>query len=77
MQPDRDQQMNPDTNAQNNQNDSGLPGGGAGRRDEVGRTGVYPLSDAAGASGDAPLVNEGAFGQGDRGAAGYDDSGDS
>jgi hypothetical protein len=57
--------------------DSGLPGGGVGRRDEVGRTGVYKLSESEGASGDAPLVSEGAFGQGERGEEGYNDSGDS
>jgi len=57
--------------------DSGMPGGGAGRRDEVGHTGVYPLSASQGVSEDAPVVAEGAVGQGDRGIEGYQDSGDS
>ncbi len=34
-------------------------------------------SESEGASGDAPLVSEGAFGQGERGEEGYNDSGDS
>lgn len=58
-------------------NESGLPGGGVGRREEPGRTGVYPMSDAEGASGDAPLQDEMSWGQGKRGAEGYNDSGDS
>lgn len=57
--------------------DSGLPGGGVGRREQPGRTGVYPMSSSEGASPDAPLQNENAWGQGERGAAGYNDSGDS
>src|SRR5690348_1498878 len=54
----------------------GQPGDGAGRRDETGRSGVYPVSASAGASGDAPLRGENAWGQGERGAAGYQDHGD-
>ena len=61
----------------NQRQDSGLPGGGVGRREEPGQTGVYPMSSPQGASPDAPLENENAWGQGERGAAGYDDSGDS
>ena len=57
--------------------DSGLPGGGVGRREEPGQTGVYPMSSPQGASPDAPLENENAWGQGKLGAAGYNDSGDS
>ncbi len=57
--------------------ESGLPGGGQGRRDEVGRSGVYRVSDAEGASPDAPLRSESAWGQGDLGAAGYEESGSS
>ncbi len=53
-----------------------MPGEGAGRREEVGRTGVYP------ASGPLPPENAtyqpmASFGQGERGAAGYADSGTS
>ena len=62
--------------AEHNQ-DSGMPGGGVGRREEPGRTGVYPMSSPEGANPDASLENENAWGQGERGAAGYDDSADS
>lgn len=54
-----------------------LPGGGVGRREEPGQTGVYPLSADASASGDAPIQGEAAWGQGERGAAGYQDTGGS
>ena len=57
--------------------ESGMPGGGAGRRDETGRSGVYPASSAEGATGDAPIRGESEWGQGERGAAGYEDSGES
>ena len=57
--------------------ESGQPGGGQGRRDEPGRTGVYPASQAEGASPDAPLRGESEWGQGERGAAGYEESGGS
>jgi len=55
---------------------SGLPGGGAGRRDEVGGSGVYPMSGPLPAS-NAPIVPQGSFGQGELGAAGYQESGTS
>ncbi len=55
--------------------ESGMPGGGRGRTDRPGHTGVYPLSDDAGASDAAPLRDEASWGQGERGAAGYEDSG--
>ncbi len=58
-------------------NESGLPGGGVGRTESPGRTGVYPVSADEGANPDASLQGEQAFGQGDRGAAGYQDSGSS
>ncbi|HEU4586238.1 MAG TPA: hypothetical protein VFT57_04645 [Gemmatimonadaceae bacterium] len=57
--------------------ESGMPGGGAGRRDAVGRTGVYPQSASERPSSDAPVRTENAWGQGERGAAGYEDSGTS
>jgi len=57
--------------------DSGMPGGGKGRKDEPGHTGVYPVSEMEGASGQATSQGEASWGQGDRGAAGYDDSGSS
>lgn len=87
-QPNQPNQANPDAMtltpeeqrraAQQTQRDeSGMPGGGAGRTDVVGHTGVYPLSADEGASGGAKVQPEEAFGQGDRGAAGYQDSGGS
>jgi hypothetical protein len=57
--------------------ESGEPGGGQGRRDDVGRTSVYPMSSQERPSGDAELRTEAAWGQGERGAAGYEDSGGS
>jgi CBS domain-containing protein len=56
--------------------ESGVPGGGSGRKDDVGRSGVYPMSGPHPA-GDAPLVTPAAWGQGKRGAAGYADHGES
>ena len=56
--------------------ESGLPGGGAGRKDEVGGSGVYPAS-AGKAPKDAELKSQAAWGQGDRGPAGAEDSGSS
>lgn len=56
--------------------DSGMPGGGRGRVDRVGGSGVYP------SSGPLPRRNAevhpmASWGQGERGAAGYEDSGES
>ena len=57
--------------------ESGLPGGGAGRKDEgLGRSGVYPASGPS-APGDAKIVTPRSWGQGARGAAGYEDHGES
>lgn len=56
--------------------ESGNPGGGQGRRDDVGRSGVYPMSGPHPA-GEAPIRTEAAWGQGERGAAGYEDHGSS
>ncbi|MGH7446843.1 MAG: hypothetical protein ACREK1_01215 [Longimicrobiales bacterium] len=56
--------------------ESGLPGGGAGRKDEVGGSGVYPASAGKAPEG-AEIRTPAAWGQGDRGAAGYEDSGES
>lgn len=44
------------------------------RRDEVGGSGVHPAS-AHDAPADSEIRTENAWGQGERGAAGYDDSG--
>jgi hypothetical protein len=56
--------------------ESGMPGGGQGRVDEVGRSGVYPASGPH-PSGNAELRDMASWGQGERGAAGYEDSGTS
>ncbi|SRR5579884_2631254 len=57
--------------------ESGRPGGGAGRRDEgLGRSGVYPMSGPH-PPGNVPIVTPGSWGQGPRGAAGYEDHGES
>lgn len=56
--------------------ESGQPGGGAGRRDEPGRTGVWPASGPW-PPGEASTVGQGDLGQGARGAAGAEESGGS
>jgi hypothetical protein len=56
--------------------ESGLPGGGQGRRDEVGGSGVYHKT-ADNIPGDAEIRTPWQWGQGERGAAGYEDSGGS
>jgi hypothetical protein len=56
--------------------ESGQPGGGQGRRDEVGGSGVYPKS-AGDIPEDAVIRTPQQWGQGDRGAEGYQDSGGS
>lgn len=61
-----------------NINQSGnIVGGGVGRRETPGQTGVYPISADQGANPDAPIQGQASWGQGDRGAAGYQDSGTS
>lgn len=54
--------------------ESGEPGGGRGRRDEVGGSGVYPASGAEVPEG-ADVRTPAEWGQGRRGAAGFEDSG--
>ena len=56
--------------------ESGRPGGGQGRKDEVGRSGVYPMSGPH-PPGAAEVRMAGAWGQGERGVAGYEDHGSS
>lgn len=56
--------------------ESGRPGGGRGRRDEVGGSGVYPMSGPLPA-GDAVIRGQMEWGQGERGAAGYENHGES
>lgn len=67
----------PDEQARESSRESGHPGGGTGRTDAPGHTGVYPVSASKGASAEAQVHSEPAWGQGKRGAAGYEDSGDS
>jgi hypothetical protein len=64
-------------NSQDDRRESGTPGGGQGRKDEVGSSGVYPVSEIDRAAPDARVHSGGAFGQGDRGTGGYDDAGGS
>ena len=54
----------------------GMPGQGVGRREEPGKTGVYPMSGPSPAS-DAPIRNQESWGQGGAGESGYRDSGTS
>jgi YHS domain-containing protein len=56
--------------------ESGQPGGGVGRRDEPGRTGIWPASGPW-PPGDAQTVGQADLGQGARGAAGAEESGGS
>lgn len=57
--------------------ESGKPGGGKGRRDEVGPTGVYPMSGGIPPGRDLEIRTPASWGQGDRGPEGYNDSGGS
>jgi len=54
--------------------ESGVPGGGAGQKEVVRGSGVYPMSGPL-PRGRAPIRTEAEWGQGERGAAGYEDSG--
>ncbi len=63
-------------NKTNKQQESGQPGGGQGRKDELGHSGVYPFSSPR-APSSAEVRNAGTWGQGERGAAGYEDHGGS
>ena len=58
--------------------EEGLPGSGKGQKEKPGRSGVYPMSaHEMPPSGDAPVRNMQEFGQGERGATGYEDHGSS
>lgn len=70
----REPSNQPTKNNQRDRRESGAPGGGQGRRDEVGRSGVYPMSGPH-PPGNAPIRTEAAWGQGERGAAGYKNHG--
>jgi hypothetical protein len=69
-------QFSPLTPHAREQREIGVPGGGAGRRDYVGGSGVYPASLGPGnIPHGAEIRTPAAWGQGERGAAGYEDSG--
>ena len=74
MSPEHERPSRPD---QHDDQESGLPGGGRGRVDRPGHSGVYPVSHMEGASGAAPVRGQMSWGQGERGAEGYYDSGSS
>jgi len=57
--------------------ESGQPGGGAGRRDIVEPTGVYPMSAGIPPNKHLEIRTPAAWGQGKRGAEGYNDAGGS
>lgn len=57
--------------------ESGAPGGGEGRRDEVGPTGVYPMSGGIPEGKHLEIRTPASWGQGKRGAEGYNDAGGS
>jgi nucleotide-binding universal stress UspA family protein len=57
--------------------ETGSPGGGQGRRDIVGESAVYAMSAGGTPGGHAEVRTMAAWGQGDRGAAGAEDSGGS
>jgi hypothetical protein len=57
--------------------ESGRPGGGQGRKDEVGGSGVQPVSLPHTARPKAVVRGMAEWGQGERGAAGYQDHGES
>lgn len=65
-----------DKEREDERKESGQPGGGAGRKDEVGKSGVYPASGPY-PEGNAELRGQASWGQGERGAAGYEDHGGS
>ena len=69
---------NTDNGEQNLQDkrESGLPGGGMGRKDEIGHTGIYPMSGPP-SPDDVVVRTPAEWGQGERGAEGYFDHGES
>ena len=72
----RDSSGDPPSNA-DDRRESGQPGGGAGRRDEVGPTGVYPMSGGLPPGKHPEIRTPAEWGQGERGAEGYNDAGGS
>jgi hypothetical protein len=72
-----DSERSTEERASDPRRESGLPGGGQGRRDEVGPTGVFPMSAGIPEGKHLEIRTPASWGQGDRGAAGYEDSGGS
>lgn len=72
----QERNIRPSSQSEDPRRESGLPGGGQGRTDEPGRTGIWPGSGPWPAE-EVPIQQPGSFGQGERGAAGYEDSGSS
>lgn len=68
--------MEDELKRESDQNESGLPGGGKGRKDEVGRSGVYPASGPY-PEGNAEIRGQMEWGQGERGTTGYEEHGSS
>src|SRR5438045_9276600 len=73
----REENQSPDE--EENRRESGLPGGGKGRRDEIsGTSGIYPVSGDKLPEGNDELVRPaGQMGQRGRGLEGYYDHGES
>jgi hypothetical protein len=74
---DKTNESTADEQTPSDRRESGEPGGGAGRRDEVGPTGVYPMSGGIPPGKHPEIRTPAAWGQGERGAEGYNDSGES
>lgn len=68
-----------DNSGSGDQPRGGMPGDGAGRIENPGTqdSGVWPVSGPASGNPDATIHDMASFGQGERGSAGYADSGDS
>lgn len=73
----KDRTTGEEESAEDKRMEGGRPGNGKGRKDEVGRSGVYPMSSSEEAAEEAEVRDEASWGQGERGAAGYEDHGDS
>jgi hypothetical protein len=66
-----------DPESEDARRESGEPGGGAGRRDVVEPTGVYPMSAGIPPNKHLEIRTPASWGQGKRGAEGYNDAGGS
>jgi hypothetical protein len=79
--PDKSKRDQTDLSAHSDADDarreSGEPGGGAGRRDIVEPSGVYPMSGGIPPGKHLEIRTPASWGQGERGAEGYNDAGGS